>query len=40
MNKNIIKESAGLWVGIKDTGIEYEARLRKGWSKRQVKHEK
>lgn len=40
MDKNIIKESAGLWVDIKVTGLEYEASLRKEWSKRQVKDEK
>lgn len=40
MNKNIVKEAAGLWADIKDTGVEYEALLRKRWYKRQVKYEK
>lgn len=33
-DKNTINEAAGLWEGIKETGIEYENKLRKGWSKR------
>ena len=34
MDKNIVKEAAGLWAGTKKTGIEYENRLRKEWVKR------
>mgnify|MGYP001558500504 CR=1 FL=1 len=37
MDKNIIRETAGLWAGIKETGLEYERRLRKEWAKRQAK---
>ena len=37
MDKNIVKEAAGLWAGMKETGTEYESRLRKGWVKRQAK---
>ncbi len=37
MDKNIVKESAGLWADMKETGIEYETRLRKAWVKRRVK---
>ncbi|MBI2546432.1 AbrB/MazE/SpoVT family DNA-binding domain-containing protein [Candidatus Woesearchaeota archaeon] len=36
IDKNIIKDAAGLWAGQKETGIAYEARLRKGWVKRQA----
>ena len=32
--RDIIKETAGIWKDIKDTGVEYENRIRKGWSKR------
>jgi len=37
IDKNIVKEAAGLWAGIKETGIEYETRLRKRWAKRLAK---
>lgn len=36
MNKNIVKETAGLWSDMKETGMEYENRLRKEWSKRKA----
>ncbi len=32
--RDIIKETAGIWKDMKETGIEYENRIRKGWSKR------
>ncbi len=32
--RDIIKETAGIWKDMKETGIEYEKRIRKGWSKR------
>ncbi|MEK6861664.1 MAG: AbrB/MazE/SpoVT family DNA-binding domain-containing protein [Nanoarchaeota archaeon] len=34
IDKNIVREAAGLWRGLKETGLEYKKRLRKGWSKR------
>ncbi len=36
MDKNIVKEVAGLWTGMKETGMYYEKRLRKEWAKRRV----
>lgn len=36
IDKNIVREAAGLWKGLKETGLEYKKRLRKGWSKRIV----
>jgi AbrB family looped-hinge helix DNA binding protein len=32
--KDIIGETAGIWKSMKETGVEYENRMRKGWSKR------
>ena len=29
-----IRATAGIWKDMKETGIEYENRIRKGWSKR------
>ena len=37
IDKNIVKEAAGLWAGMKETGVEYETRVRKEWTKRQLK---
>ena len=37
MDKNIIKGGVGLWKDLKETGLEYERRLRKRWLKRRVK---
>ena len=37
MDKNIVRETAGLWADIKETGLEYERRLRKKWTERQAK---
>ena len=34
LDKNIVKETAGIWSDLKESGVEYERRLRKGWSKR------
>lgn len=36
VSKDVIKEAAGLWSGLKETGVEYERRLRKGWKKRHL----
>ena len=36
IDKNVVKEAAGLWAGMKETGLDYERRLRKEWSKRRV----
>ncbi len=32
--RNSIEEAAGLWKGMKETGAEYERRLRKEWKRR------
>ena len=34
INKDIIKATAGLWTNSKESGIKYERKIRKGWSKR------
>lgn len=34
LNKNVIKEAAGIWSKTKETGVEYERRVRKGWETR------
>lgn len=34
MDKEVIKAAAGLWAGTKESGVEYERRIRKGWEKR------
>jgi AbrB family looped-hinge helix DNA binding protein len=34
LDKNIVKDTAGIWSGMKESGVEYERRLRKGWKKR------
>ncbi len=34
LDKNIVKETAGIWAGLKEDGVEYERRLRKGWGRR------
>lgn len=32
--RDFAKEAAGIWAGMKETGVEYENKIRKGWSKR------
>ena len=34
--KNISRETAGLWSDLKETGLEYERRVRRGWQKRKI----
>ena len=34
MNKDAIYDAAGLWGGLKETGLEYERKLRSKWKKR------
>jgi len=34
MNENTLKEAAGLWKDLKETGLDYERRVRRGWQKR------
>ena len=34
-NKDVVHAAAGLWDS-KETGLEYESRLRKGWKKRRI----
>ena len=36
LDNDIIKQTAGLWSGINETGQEYERRIRKEWAKRRV----
>ena len=36
LDKDIIKQTAGLWMGLNETGQEYEKRIRKDWSKRRL----
>ncbi len=33
-NKDVITSTAGLWSRTTETGLGYERRIRKGWSKR------
>ena len=33
-DKNVITEAAGLWSEEKETGLEYERRIRTGWKNR------
>ena len=37
--KDIIKEAAGTWSDLKETGVEYERRMRNGWKIRLKKQE-
>lgn len=34
IEEDIFRKTAGLWKNFKETGIEYERRLRKEWEKR------
>ena len=34
LDKNILKEAAGLWSKTKETGVEYERRIRSSWKTR------
>ncbi len=34
MEKDPVMAAAGIWKGMKETGVEYERRIRKGWRKR------
>ena len=34
MNKDVIRAAAGLWTETKETGVEYENRVRKPWESR------
>ncbi len=36
LDNDIIKQTAGLWSDINETGQEYERRVRKDWEKRRV----
>ena len=36
LSKEIIRDAAGLWKGMKETGLEYERKLRKEWRKREI----
>ncbi len=34
---NSIMDAAGIWKGVKETGAEYQKRIRQQWKKRQKK---
>ena len=34
LDKNVINDAAGLWPNIKETGLEYERRVRNNWKTR------
>ena len=34
IDEDIIAKTAGLWKGMKETGVEYVRRMRAGWKKR------
>lgn len=34
LNEDVVKTAAGLWTGMKGTGVEYERKIRSGWVKR------
>ncbi|MBS3082093.1 AbrB/MazE/SpoVT family DNA-binding domain-containing protein [Candidatus Pacearchaeota archaeon] len=34
LNDDIISRTAGIWKDMKETGEEYQRRIRKGWSRR------
>lgn len=34
MDESAVKNAAGLWSGIKETGVEYEDKVRAQWKKR------
>ncbi|MDO8642622.1 MAG: AbrB/MazE/SpoVT family DNA-binding domain-containing protein [Candidatus Woesearchaeota archaeon] len=34
LNKDVINAAAGLWTTTKETGVEYENRMRKTWEPR------
>ena len=34
VDKSIIKNAAGLWADLKESGQEYEKKIRVGWKKR------
>lgn len=37
LDEDIIKKTAGLWSGMKETGVQYTRRLRKEWVKREAR---
>ncbi len=34
MNENAIRDAAGIWSDLKESGVEYEKKLRSKWEKR------
>jgi AbrB family looped-hinge helix DNA binding protein len=36
VDDDIIRKTAGLWPGMKETGVEYVRRIRKEWRRREV----
>jgi AbrB family looped-hinge helix DNA binding protein len=39
-DKDIISKTAGLWNGMKETGVEYVRRIRKEWEPREKRLQK
>lgn len=35
-DKSVINNAAGLWSDLKESGQEYERKIRKGWKKRMI----
>lgn len=33
-DRDIMKAATGLWTGLKETGVEYERKVRAAWAKR------
>ena len=34
VDKDVLRAARGLWKGLKETGVEYERRVRASWSRR------
>ena len=32
--KRVMEEASGLWKDLKESGVEYERKIRKGWERR------
>ena len=40
LDEDVVSASAGLWKKMKETGVEYERRVRRGWTRRQRRQER
>jgi AbrB family looped-hinge helix DNA binding protein len=34
LDEDVVRSAAGLWAGLKETGAEYQRRIRRGWGRR------